>query len=264
MKGFLKINFLVLFVFVLAFSVSGQSDSEIEKQLVAAIKDIQQYSIYGGGYEEEKLTQAQEVFEKKLLRYTTIASTLNYQFSELDEHLFVATSEDGKFRIYSWDLQDGGTMRRFARVYQYQSADGKVYSKTDEQSEEGPGGGFVTDIFTLDTKDGKIYIVCSTFIASSKINAQSADLFRIDGNTLNDKVRLIKTKSGLTNTLGFEYDFFSVVDRKQRPVRLISFDKKTKTLKIPVVIADKEFPDGRVSNKLISYRFDGKYFVKVS
>jgi hypothetical protein len=179
--------------------------------------------------------------------------------------MYNATSDDGRFRIYSWDLEDGGTMHNFARVYQYQGASGKVYSKTDAPVEEEDGaGGFVTDIFTLDTKGGKVYIVCSTFIGSTQDHGQSADLYKIEGNKLNDKVKLIKTKSGLTSSLSFAYSFFSVVDRPGRPVKLISFDKKTNTLKIPVVIEDEEFRSGRVTNKFISYRFDGTYFVKVN
>jgi hypothetical protein len=253
-------------IFLLAFAIPAfaQSNAQIEKELVAAIKEVQKYGTYGGGYEEDKLSKAQDVFEEKLLKYTKIASTLSYKFAALDEDMYIATSDDGKFRIYSWDLEDGGTMHDFDRVYQYQGADGKVYSKTDEPTEEGGGGGFVTDIFTLDTKNDKVYIVCATFIGSTSDNYQSADLYKIEGDKLDDKVNLIKTKSGLTNTLGFEYNFFSVVDREERPVRLISFDKKTKTLKIPVVIEDKEFPNGRVTKKFISYQFNGTYFVKIS
>ena len=264
MKRLLKIHFVVLFVFVSALSVFGQSDAQIEKELVAALKDIQTLSIYGGGYDEAKLSKAQKVFEEKLLRYTKTASTLNYEFSELDKLMSIAKSEDGKFRVYSWDLQDGGTMHRFARVYQYRVANEKVFSKADEVPEEGMGLGFVTDIFGLNIKDGMVYIVCSTFIGSTKNYSQSAGLYKIEGSALNNNVKLIKTRSGLTNTLGFEYDNFSVIDRKERPLKLITYDNKTNTLKIPVVIKDEEFPDGRITDKFISYRFNGKYFVKVS
>ncbi len=266
MKNLRKINFVLLFVFTFSLSAFGQSNEQIEKELIAGIKEIQKYGSYGGNYDEEKLPAAQDDFEAKLLKYTKTAQTLEYKFSGLADLMFIATSDDGRFRIYSWDLEDGGTMHDYTRVYQYQAADGKVYSKTDEKlnPKEGDFGSFVHDIFTLDTKDGKVYIVCSTFIGSTKLRHQSADLYKIDGATLDDNVKLIKTKSGLTNTLGFEYDFFSVVDRRERPIRLISFDKKTKTLRIPIVVEDKEFFDGRVTNKFISYRFDGTYFVKVN
>lgn len=261
----MKIFVIAIFLFASVVSAFAQSNAQIERELVAAIKEIQKYSVYAGAYDEEKLPKAQDAFAEKLLKYTKIPATLNYKFAALGESMYIATSEDGKFRIYSWDLEDGGTMHDFARVYQYQAADGKVYSKTDEPVEEEDGAGsFVTDIFTLDTSSGKVYIVCSTFIGSTMDNYQSAGLYKIKDGKLNEKVKLIKTKSGLTESLGFEYNFFSVVDRKERPVRLISFDKKTKTLRIPVVIEDKEFPNGRVTNKFISYQFNGTYFVKVS
>ena len=253
--------FLVFLVF--SFSAFGQSNVQIERNLVAALKEIQKYSVYAGNYDEEKIEKAQAVFEETLLKYTKMSATLGYKFGELSQLMYVATSDDAKFRIYSWDLEDGGTMHNFARVYQYLGADGKVYSITDKL-EEGDPGSFVYDIFSLDAVGDKVYIVCSNFIGSTQDHGQSADLYQIAGSELKDKVKLIKTKSGLTDTLNFGYNFFSIVDRSERPVKLISFDRKTKTLKIPVVIEDKEFPNGRVTNRFISYRFDGKYFVKAN
>ena len=267
----MKIFIIVVLLLVAAMPAPAQSGAQIERELIAALKEIQKYSTYAGNYDGEKNSAAQEAFEEKLLKYTKIPATLSYKFIQLGKLMHIATSDDGRFRIYSWDTEDGGTMHNYSRVYQYIGADGKVYSKTDaaeaadEEDEEdvGGGGSFVYDIFTLDAKGGKIYIVCSTFIASTNDHYQSANLYKIDGANLDDKVEMIKTKSGVTNTLNFEYNFFSVVDRKERPVRLISFDKKTKTLKIPVVIEDKKFPNGRVTNRFISYRFNGTHFVKV-
>ncbi len=249
---------------ILSVTVYPQTPNKIEQELVKGIKEVQKYSSYGSNYDEEKLSKANDIFEKKLVEYTKLPSTLQYKFTELNKLMFNATSEDGNFRIYSWDSEMGGTMHDYYRVYQYQGADGKVYSKTEEKAEEdGGAGSFVTDIFTANAKEGKIYIVCSTFIGSTSDHYQSADLFKIDDATLVDKVKLIKTKSGLTNSLHFEYNFFSVFTRKERPIRLILYDKKTQTIKIPVVIEDKEFPNGRVTNRFISYQFDGSYFVNV-
>ena len=260
----LKIGLIALFIFFFAISLFAQNNEQIENELVLGIKDIQTFSIHGGEYDREKLSKAQKGFEEKLLKFTKVDSTLNYEFAKLRELMFIASSEDGKFRNYSWNLQDGGTMHHFARAYQYQGADGRVYSKTEKVVKEGMGPGFVTDIFTLDTPGSTVYIVCSTSIASTRLNLQSADLYKIEGGTLNDKVKLIKTSAGLTNTLNFEYDNFSVIDQKEPPSKLITFEEKSRTLKIPVVIKDTEYPDGRVTTKFISYRFNGKYFVKVS
>lgn len=128
--------------------------------------------------------------------------------------------------------------------------------------QEGDAGAFVSDIFDVDTKNGKVYLARLSSISSNVDAYQSINLFKIEGNSLNDKIKLIKIKSGLTNTLGFGYDFFSVVDRKERPIKLIFYDKATKTIKIPVVIVDKDFRSGKVTGKFINYKFDGTYFLK--
>ena len=252
---------------IIEFADAAQGEAQnpllVEKELVARIKTIQTYSIYGGNYDEAKLTNAQNDFQQKLVKYTKLPWTLNYSFSELAGHVTIATSDDGKLRSYSWDMQDGGTMHRFARLFQYEGADGKIYSVPEKAPDEGMGNGFVTDIFKLETGEGPVYIVCSTFFGSTKDHFQSANLYRVERSMLNDKVRLFKTTSGLTNTLGFEYDNFSVIDRPNAADKLITFDKKTGTLTIPVVIKDAEYPDGRVTDRKIRYRFDGKYFVKL-
>ena len=174
-------------------------------------------------------------------------------------------SGDGKFRVYTWDSEAGGTMHEYYRVYQYIGDDGKVYSKSEDNApEDGGAGSFVYDVFSLDTKGGKLYIVCSNFIGSNVDHYQSADLFMISGSKIKEKVKMIKTAAGLTHTLNFAYNFFSVSDRKERPIKLIKFDAKSKTLSIPVVIADNEFGNGRVTNRFINYRFNGSYFVKVN
>ena len=87
-------------------------------------------------------------------------------------------------------------------------------------------------------------------------------MFKIRGDSLDNRVKLIKTNEGLTNTLGFEYNFFSVVDRKERPLKLILYDAATRSIRLPVVIVDDKDPLGRVTNKFITYRFNGAYFVR--
>lgn len=263
MKRVFKVKFVISIIFVFALSAFGQSDAKIERELVGHIENIQKWSVYGSEPKEDLLSKENEIFADKLLKYTQNASTLDYKFGELKKLMYISTSEDGKLRIYSWDTEDGGTMHNFDRVYQYRGADGKVYSKTDELS-EGDAGSFVYDIFTLDASGGKVYLVCSDAILSTSDVGQSVNLFKIENASLNDEIKLIKTKTGLQNSLGFEYDFFSVSDRPERPIKLISYDKAAKSIKIPVVLKDEKFQYGKVTNKFIVYQFDGKYFVKVS
>jgi hypothetical protein len=252
----------VLFLLAFSVSASAQTPKTIEKELVGLYGKINENSAYSSNSDSELLEKSNEEFKRKLLQYTKVASTLKSKFTELEKEISIATSEDGKFRVYSWDRLDGGTMHFFETVYQFQGADGKVYSKSRE-SEEGDSGSFVHDIFTVDTKTGKIYLVCTTSIGSTQDSYQNLRLFKIGKNELNESVKLIKTKSGLTDSIGFGYNFFSVVDRKERPIKLILFDRNTKTFKIPVVIEDEKFPNGRVTDKFISYKFNGTYFEKV-
>lgn len=263
MKNFLRYKLAAFFLIAFFVSAFGQTNAKIEQELVAAINEVQKYSAYGGNYDDAKVSAANEVFREKLLNYTKTAATLKYAFPALGKLLTIATADDGKLRIYSWDLETGGTMHSFSRVYQYLGADGKVYSKPESEAEEGDAGSFAHSIYTQPTKNGAIYAVCSTAILSNPDHYQAVSLYKIEGAELKDKVELFKTAEGLTDSIGFEYDFFSIVERQERPVKLILFDKATKTIKIPVVIQDKKNPLGRVTNRFINYRFDGNYFVKV-
>jgi hypothetical protein len=259
MKNFI----IILLVTLFALPVCAQTTARIEKELVAATQVVDKYSTYGGNYDEGKSNEANNVLESKLLKYGKLPATLTYKFPKLTKEMHIATSGDGRFRIYTWDRGDGGTMHDYARIYQYKGGDSKVYTKREWTEEDGGDGSFVYDIFSVMKKGEMIYIVCSTSIGDRSDHYQSADLFQIAGGKLDANINLIKTKSGLTNTLGFEYNPWSISD-KNGSYELIKFDKKTNTLMIPVVIEDKEYPNGKVTEKTISYRFDGKYFVKVN
>ncbi len=265
MKKLFKIKFVALFLFVFSLSVSGQSNNAIEKELVGHIKNIEEWSGYSNnGYNparSEKLEKENEIFKKKLLKYTKRAATLEHGFKELGEYVNVVTSKDGRFRIYSWDTEQGGTMHFYKNVFQYRGKNGKVYSKSPDWGETDPGG-FFTAIFQVKTKTETIYLARFSAILMTSLSYQSIDLFKIENKSLNDKIKLFKTKTGLQNYIGFEYNFFSVVDRPERPIKLILFDEKTKTVKIPVVIKKNENDYGDVTDKFINYTFNGKYFVK--
>ncbi|MEY3289292.1 MAG: hypothetical protein RLZZ419_1534 [Pseudomonadota bacterium] len=262
MKTIKSSCFITFVLLALAFPAFGQTNAEIEQELIGHIKNIQKWSNYGSDFNEDLLVKENDSFKKKLLETTKIDSTLSYQFSELNKYLHLTSSENGKLRIYSWDTEVGGTMHFFDNVYQFQGKDGKVYSNSNTL-QEGNSGAFISDIFDVDTKNGKIYLARFTSVLSGALCYESINLLGIEGDSLNNQIKLIKTKSGLTNSLGFEYDFSSVMDRKERPIKLIVYDKETKTIKIPVVLKDQNFNNGgRVTDKFINYKFDGTYFLK--
>ena len=52
------------------------------------------------------------------------------------------------------------------------------------------------------------------------------------------------------------FDFFSVSKRPERPVKLITYDKATQEIRLPLV--DVKY---QVTEKTITYKFDGSHFV---
>ncbi len=262
MKRVTKHIFVLFVMIVFSLSVFGQNPDKIENELVGLYKKIADNSAYSSNPNYDLLEKAQEDFKQKILQYTKLDSTLNHKFSVLGKSIIISTSEDGKLRTYSWDREDGGTMHFFETVHQFQDKDGKVYS-TSNTLEEGDSGSFVYEIFTLDTNNGKVYLACSTSIFSTSGAYQSVKLLKIENKEIYDKLNLIKTKMGLKNSIGFAYDFFSVVDRKERPIKLILYEKSTNSVKIPLVLEDKKFLNGKVTDKYIVYTFNGTYFVKV-
>src|SRR5690606_26206234 len=165
---------------------------------------------------------------------------------------------------YSWDCECGGTMHNFYTVFQYRSGESvKVHAEPFSMSIEDRGAGaFVHDIFQMPLKRGTVYLTVSTFIGSTSLAGQSIDAWKIEHGKLIPKAKLIKTKEGVTDSISFAYDFFSVVDHPERPVTLVFLDEKKSSFKFPVVIEDEGISPGKVTDKFITYKFNGKYFEK--
>lgn len=255
----LAATFLML---CLVFVVFSQTPETIESELLSQLEGISKYGNYGGEYDETKLYAGNDEFRRKLMQYGTRADLLTYAFPRLSDAMYIATSKDGRLRIYSWDKQTGGTMRDFAAVYQFKGKSGKVITFAENDDDESAGS-FYPEVFQLNSRQGTIYLATSTFIGSTSMHGQSIKVIRINGDDLDLNAKLIRTAEGLTNSVGFGYDFFSVVDRKERPIKLFEFNETRKEFRFPVVVEDENTPQGRVTNHFITYRFNGLHFVKV-
>lgn len=174
--------------------------------------------------------------------------------------MYIVTSDDHLFRIYSWDTWQGGTMHDFENVFQYKSEE-KVYSKLIYESADDSEKDYIpyySELFTLRANNKTYYLAIANGIYSSKDLGQSIKIFTIENNTISDNARIIKTKSGLTNSISVDFDFFSVVDRPERPLKLIKYDADKKIIYIPIVLEN-----GKVTNRFIRYKFTGQYFEKI-
>ncbi|MFL6373850.1 MAG: hypothetical protein ACJ73D_04200 [Pyrinomonadaceae bacterium] len=255
-----KIVLLVCLSFCVTFCAIGQTPAAIETTLSTALDNSAKYGSYGGASDADKLAKNIALIEETMKKNATRSDILHYSFPKLKDKMYIATSRDGRFRIYSWDLEDGGSMHNFENLFQYMGRSGKV-----NMSMPGPddGGGFYyTDIFQTDGPSGPIYIVASTSIGSHITATQAIETYTIDGDKLDDKAKFIKTTKGLTNSITFAYDPFSVMS--YQPERLVLWNAATKSFRFPVVIEDEKDQNGRVTKKYITYKFNGKYFVKVS
>jgi hypothetical protein len=151
----------------------------------------------------------------------------------------------------------GGPMHFFNNIFQFRSGN-KVYSKTFNLKGDDPSC-FYSGVFTLKANNKTYYLAVGNGVYSSKDVSQFINIFAIENDSLNSTVKLIKTQSELTSQIGINFDFFSVVDRPERPLKLIKYDTQKKIIYIPVL---KE--DGAVTDKFILYQFTGKYFEEIS
>lgn len=186
--------------------------------------------------------------------------TLEYSFTKFTDTYTcnVETSKDGLFRIYTWDSQLGGTMRFFNVLYQYKN--GKtVKTQRYLSTFEGDPAWFCSGIFTLKAEKRTCYLGITNGIYSSKDVSQSIKAFELTDKRVNDSIALFKTEEGSANSLSVHYDFFSVVDRPERPVRVIRYDETKKQITVECVSDEEKI----LSNCYRIYQFTGTYFQEV-
>lgn len=183
-------------------------------------------------------------------------STLHFRFQKLDTlaGIFIHTSADGRFRVYNWHTWNGGTMHMYKTIYQWKAKD-KVFTENPAY-EEGDPGSFCSAIFTVQTNNATYYLPVTNGVYSTKDMSQSIAVYTIRNSKLIDTVNLFQTKTERHNLINVEFDFFSVVDRPERPLQLIIYDDKKKKLYIPVVT-----DIGQVTSRNIVYQFKGNLFV---
>src|ERR1700733_13991675 len=119
---------LVVFIVVLLFSktvLSAQSVSEIEDTISSYLDNIQKWSLYFGEYQEGK-PDTLDYYNQGLQKYLVAAlskepRTLHAKFERISKQMKIASSQDEKFRIYSWDEQSDGTMHGFYSILEYKT-----------------------------------------------------------------------------------------------------------------------------------------------
>ena len=245
------------FLFLLAPVISFSQKADLKKIELDLLNTYNKLFSFYEEYDSDSLHKHSEHLRNKTIELLSKnPETLKYPFKMLiDSNAFeIVTSEDSLFRIYSWDTWTGGTMHFYEIIFQF-SNKGKVYTKP-VNLEEGDCGAFYSKIYTLKTGVKTYYPAVSNASFSSKDKVQSIEVFSLESDHLKQE-KLIKTQGGFTSHINVDFDFFTVVNRPERPLELIKYDKVKKILYIPVV-----YEDGKVTDKFIQYKFNGKYFEK--
>ncbi|KEY20176.1 hypothetical protein [Kaistella antarctica] len=258
----MKVKFTILILTLFSTFAFAQSLKTVENILNESFQKIDYWSSNDrtDKHSFDSLYTSNMKFEKLLLKYTsTLPETINYNFELLKNNgLHIATSEDGLFRIYSWDDGTGGTMRFFKNIYQYK-VNQKVFSKNSPKYDEKDAGCFYYQINDINSGNKKFYITLGTSILSSGLSYHTIKIFSIEDAKLNENAKLIKTKTGIRNQIGYEVDLTSRTNRDREVGNYkIEYDEKNKVISIPLILENS-----KVTGEKIHYQFKGKYFEKV-
>ncbi|MGE9310772.1 hypothetical protein ACLOAU_03975 [Niabella sp. CJ426] len=248
-------RFLVFLIFFTGMGYQGSSQATrmAEKELHCAnlyskilglhYSDPDSAAIYSNKFENEF---------KHLI--TTQPATFKYPFSQLvdSNFCFIQTSPDKNLKIYSWGTWLGGTMHEFRTIYQWKHK-GIVHSKM--RPVNGDIGSYCSNIYNVAIAGKCYYLVITNAIFSNKDHSQTITAYTINGNQLEDKAAIFHTNGNALSSISINFDFFSVVDRPERPLKLIAYNESKHELHIPFV--DK---NNQVSQRKFIYRLTEKGF----
>ena len=250
---FLKPLLIAVLCFV-TYSLSAQTSRQIKKDLLQSFREIDcwnaQKSTDSTGVVYDSLARANNNFSKKLKSYAgkypfTIAE--NFPMEGLSH-----TSSDGLLKIYSWDTHVAGTQHTFESVIQY-----KIGEKTIAVIDTSRGGYNYDKLYMLTVGNKTYYLATYYGILSLYTRGEGIRIFTIENGRLTDKVKLIKTKNGLTDKLYYTYDQHLTNSDIMSEITL-EYDPKAKTITFPIVAENMWITDN-----YITYKFTGQYFERV-
>jgi len=159
----------------------------------------------------------------------------------------LVASEDGKLRIYWWDTEKGGTMRKYAAFAQYH--DGKTF-KNKMLSGKGYGCYYMA-VYSVKRKDDKmLYLVVSASTTGVDDIPEEIQAYTIENGELADTVQAFKTAKKSYNKIVIDYDWRSAYQQKT-----IHLSESRDKVYIPVI------NDLNYTGRFLVYVFDGNNYV---
>ena len=229
---------------LIPFDLFAQNPTSVEGDLYQSFKKIGYWYSYRFEHKGnadtsvnaiDSVDNANRRFGEKLKNYTAAYRfTLTEPFEKFnDTQLGIVSSDDGLFRIYSWDTFMGGTMRFYENVFQYKSG-AEVHSIL--QKRDTSANGYIYRYTALQTfeANGTIYYL-ATYMGrfSTKDMISGIQVFSVQNGKLNSDVKLIKTDDGLQNKLSYHFNIFTINgDIKDKDIH---FNSLLKTITLSAV-----------------------------
>jgi hypothetical protein len=251
---------LTLFLIFLNMQLVAEAQSADQgiKHISFLLDKMEYWHKNSGNDTQDSLTYFNDKLEEYLLKFTSNnAASLSCNFKPLENKSFnVQTSPDGNFRVYNWNTLTGGTMQFFRSIYQYK-VNGSVFSKSTTKDKE-DNGCYYFDLNQVTVDKTPYYILCSVSIGSTAVFYYKAEVLSLQQDVLKEDAKLIKTKSGMQHSVGYEVDLSSSVNRDLADARdnmKMEYDKERDAILLALLSED-----GKVTSKKIRYTFNGRFF----
>lgn len=254
---------LIIMLFV--FFARGQSVQQVGQNISYYLNQIAKWSSYTHTPYEKGDEDTLDLYNVSLMNYLKKAlvkqpQILTAQLDLPERAMDIASSEDGKFRIYSWDCECGGTMHSFNSIIQYKTAKGtavKVIYPLDSAFTDGEWNGpgfFYRRIYSITSKAGKTYyLAIRVGMYSSALYSIGVQCFTIENDSVNNSFKIFKTKKEYLNNIDISVDYTVLKSMQKEPE--IRFSNNNSKMCVSLVTDDK------ATNKFLVYVFDGKNYV---
>jgi hypothetical protein len=187
------------------------------------------------------------------------AETITAKFS-CPVGLNILTSEDGRFRIYNWDVGQAGAAASFNTLAQYRSKNGVKTLIINDASTLGESdvcsGSYYSKLYSIRTLDGSyIYVALQHSKYASGYGGVSITAYKLKDGNLICQFPCFITSSKSVGYIGFNYDFSLPINRDAEFPE-IKFSKDNSLIYVPVIDTDDA-----VTKKYLTYKFDGYRYV---
>lgn len=258
----MKPNILAILL-LSGIAVRGQTPAEIEHQLLVPWGRMHYWGSHFSFEDStidrvDSLEKADTAFHKEFAKaINSCPVCLAYNFPALrDSGLVITTSTDGKFRIYAWDNESGGSMRYFDHVLQFQSPRG-IKATTLGGSSEDEEIGWYELIHPFKTATATYYLAFSRAIVFGVGRVETVRAFRIGNNALIGPIKLFQKGSQLKDNISLEFRDFDH-RRTQKPMlHALKYDSTQQTIRVPSL----DEMNGSPSPPYTTYHWTGSYFL---